>query len=566
MKKTIVILLSLIFIFTLSSCMDNNGDTESETTTQNETTVGSTQTEQTTTEKIDYKPTEFTPVSLTVLVNDPIAAVPEKDYDLFAGNGNADIIGKDDSVYLRYNGLYYLVWDIGRSVSQNCNIYFIDIDNSGSEEIFIDDLTDEKTKVLAYNTSLNAYDIVLDAGTLNISDLNDDLGYELYSADKKQFPYSLFIYYFTDGKFLIQDVSAATGNEYSVISQRKYIFAGTGDDLSMYTLTGMDLNKIDASLYLASDSIIADSGRQLLTYDDLKKVQRYWLTYAVNEIYARHGYISDDENMQQYFEDKPWYRADGSFDMNVLTEIEKANVELINSYLALLAENVIKYGDMRVSLDMNGDGKTEDVSLEINEENYTFTLKIDDKTVDGSGEAMIKAVYVLDLDTSDSFKEIAVTDAGPSDDYSTYVYSYDGSDIKLMGRVEGSGDGITVIGDGSLITYRRSGVLQTWFYVYSFITSEDRMLTGIDRDEYAMGTFVILKKDLDVYVSKTGSEIKFVIKAGEPALIVSSDDIKTCLIKNSSGDEGYFYLKNFNEINNTGIASGDYFDGLVFAD
>jgi hypothetical protein len=570
MKKIFVTLLSFSILFTLSSCRNNDGIMESETTTQNDTSIDTSHAETTTTGETVQGLLEFTPVPLTALVNDPIQDVPEEEYDILRENDRVRVIGEDDSVYLRYEDVYYLVWDMDVPVSQYGVVYFTDLDHEGTEEIFIKNRINDRTMILAYDPDLNAYDIVLEADTIDISEINDTSTpeYLLYSVGAKQFPYRLIIYPFQNGRFYIQDVSLATDSDFSVILEGKYIFAGTDDDISMYTLSGTDLNKMNASPYIASVSIIPDSDKKVLTYQDLNKISRkYRPLSAINEIYARHGYIFDDEEMQQYYYYNPWYKTDADFDETMLTETEKANIDLINSYMALITANAtVKYDEMQVSLDMNGDGKTDDVSFVIDEGNCSYTVTINDKTAEGSGDWMTNAIYVLDLDASDSYKEIAVTDEGSSNDCITYIYTYDGRDIKLMGAVEGSADDISLIGSGGIVAYRRGSVLQTWFYRYAYKTGGDRNLIGIDEDEYTVNTFVILKEDLEVYNSKTDRELNFMIKAGEPALIVSSDDKDTCLIRNGSGDEGYFYVKNFNEINNTGIASGDYFDGLVFAD
>ena len=57
-----------------------------------------------------------------------------------------------------------------------------------------------------------------------------------------------------------------------------------------------------------------------------------WL--AKNEIYARHGYPFQNEELNQYFSGKRWYQrgeyAAEDFQESSLSEIERYNVDLLN--------------------------------------------------------------------------------------------------------------------------------------------------------------------------------------------------------------------------------------------
>lgn len=56
---------------------------------------------------------------------------------------------------------------------------------------------------------------------------------------------------------------------------------------------------------------------------------------ARNELYARHGRLFDDEELQNYFNSCSWYQGSVSaedFDESMLSEIEMANRDLIVEY------------------------------------------------------------------------------------------------------------------------------------------------------------------------------------------------------------------------------------------
>lgn len=68
------------------------------------------------------------------------------------------------------------------------------------------------------------------------------------------------------------------------------------------------------------------------TKEDLDHLDEYGLCITRNEIYARHGRMFNDQEIQKYFDGQPWYVAEyspGDFDDSCLNRIETANVELI---------------------------------------------------------------------------------------------------------------------------------------------------------------------------------------------------------------------------------------------
>lgn len=84
----------------------------------------------------------------------------------------------------------------------------------------------------------------------------------------------------------------------------------------------------------SGDYIIANSSTTRLTENDLAKYTAEQLRYARNEIYARHGYIFNNQELLNYFKTKSWYKptiSADSFNQASLNDIEKANVDLMNT-------------------------------------------------------------------------------------------------------------------------------------------------------------------------------------------------------------------------------------------
>ena len=71
------------------------------------------------------------------------------------------------------------------------------------------------------------------------------------------------------------------------------------------------------------------------TIEDLKLLDSSGLKITKNEIFARHGRMFNNQELQEYFERQKWYVAQiaaNDFDDSCLNEVESYNVDLISSY------------------------------------------------------------------------------------------------------------------------------------------------------------------------------------------------------------------------------------------
>ena len=105
----------------------------------------------------------------------------------------------------------------------------------------------------------------------------------------------------------------------------------TGESESVYLVKGKDTgsNPDEKADHLA----YTDSVRY--TWEELSWLDSYGLCITRNEIYARHGRMFNDQDIQDYFNRQDWYVAQTSsadFDESVLNDVELYNVELIHSY------------------------------------------------------------------------------------------------------------------------------------------------------------------------------------------------------------------------------------------
>ena len=87
------------------------------------------------------------------------------------------------------------------------------------------------------------------------------------------------------------------------------------------------------------DYILLDSDSRYITTEDLDQLSEYEILLARNEIYARHGRIFNNEDLNAYFRSKSWYQplvsgADFTeeYAASVFNDMEARNIDTIVTY------------------------------------------------------------------------------------------------------------------------------------------------------------------------------------------------------------------------------------------
>lgn len=226
-------------------------------------------------------------------------------------------------------------------------------------------------------------------------------------------------------------------------------------------------------------------------------------------------------------------------------------------------------------VDLDGDGKMDEIGFSLDETASDFILSVNGARMTGHGSNVESSFGILDIDARDSYKEIAVSEWGPSTDFFTSFYYYDGRDVVFMGKTAGlyydleGQDGIEFNGDGTFMTQTRAGgCLQTWFYSDQYVLNLAHLVLNISQDLYEMNSRVTVLKSIPLQTSPTDSEVVANLEVGEAVTILSSDETGWYLVENSKGTHGWFEIKfdGFCKISGTDLSSGEVFEGLSFAD
>jgi len=102
----------------------------------------------------------------------------------------------------------------------------------------------------------------------------------------------------------------------------------------------------------------------------------------------------------------------------------------------------------KANVDLNGDGKKESVWVERTDKyKQDYILHIDKYSVQGHlGEGAPENFEIMDIDTRDKYKEVAVHTPGPSDDDEYNIYWYDGGQIREVEQGLGRWPNFTGVG------------------------------------------------------------------------------------------------------------------------
>lgn len=115
-----------------------------------------------------------------------------------------------------------------------------------------------------------------------------------------------------------------------------YINEGLENKINSQFVTALDIQEEAAA---TADYVIPDSDSRYITQEDLNKLSEYEVLLARNEIYARHGRIFNNEELNEYFTSKSWYNptvtgADFTeeYAASVFNEFEITNITTIVQY------------------------------------------------------------------------------------------------------------------------------------------------------------------------------------------------------------------------------------------
>ena len=251
-----------------------------------------------------------------------------------------------------------------------------------------------------------------------------------------------------------------------------------------------------------------------------------------------------------------------------------------------------------VIIDLNGDGEDEIINYslkKVHDDSYSY-YKVNNLTISGVEYAKedsenplgslgmniyypdVQWYFIVDIDASDDYKEIAIADAGPSDDPTTSFLRYDGSELEYIGYVTGypTDDTYSMDGKGTIHSKGRLDLLQYWTAIFTWKLGSEGKLVSVEQDLYSPISYdseennpVLLKQEIKAYTEKNLSSKTIVMEpSDQPITFPLTDNKNWVLMHREDGTEGWLYIENYINIVSDGykLNSAYVFDNLFFAD
>jgi hypothetical protein len=231
-------------------------------------------------------------------------------------------------------------------------------------------------------------------------------------------------------------------------------------------------------------------------------------------------------------------------------------------------------------LDLDGDGKPERIVFEGKSGGDTFSVIVNGVRYDGEGENIDGKFEIVDIDSTDGLREIAIPEEGPSDDYYTTFLIYRNGKIQKIGKIPGTYD-LKIDGSGIIYTMFPGKILHTWFFPAAFVLDKKHVPYLVEQPlypmeapyvgesgyrRYTMGTECTAKRTFPLRASPMDSTIIRTLNPGEKFKIVASDNKKWCVVETNFGTWGWFEVVRYNIVVPLGVEAGEVIDGLFMAD
>lgn len=125
------------------------------------------------------------------------------------------------------------------------------------------------------------------------------------------------------------DVKPQDSDDYiQDVSLDEFSIGGSSDDSS----ASDNAEAAEVAMEDSNGYILPDSDSRKLKKSDLAGMTAQQLSYAKNEIYARHGRVFKSSELQDYFNEKDWYEKNDDFKDEDLSKKEAENTEFIDAY------------------------------------------------------------------------------------------------------------------------------------------------------------------------------------------------------------------------------------------
>ena len=210
----------------------------------------------------------------------------------------------------------------------------------------------------------------------------------------------------------------------------------------------------------------------------------------------------------------------------------------------------------------------------INGTDFSSYLLSDDFRLSDGASGFDLEYYVVDLDTSDEYAEIAILDHGMSDDYATYFFRYDRGNLNYLGNICDllNHSSCKINGDGTLMANLPINLLETANTSVLYQLKDDS-LELIPQSWYYINMenfpeeykYHEILADVTVYKEKSHNADTITLTPEDgPVSFPATDNEHWFMLKTSDDQLYYLYLEDFCKLE-SGQYATDIFKNLLQA-
>lgn len=293
---------------------------------------------------------------------------------------------------------------------------------------------------------------------------------------------------------------------------------------------------------------------------------------------------TEPETEEKYTEEQPALKTDNCFVVeweDAVVKLEEADFEEYN----IIAIPV----GVGCDVDLDGNGTLEEIVYEPQSSdgvNYEFLFDIRDTEEEMFTGGMdgwnitkmcwpsMDYYYVMDLDSTDSYRELVFLDEGPSEDPEFHFLRHHDGETFYLGSVftDSSCEDLVIKGDGKITGSGRLSVLQTWNAPFTWVVENEKIQPADEEwyypyDRTGFGQEIKLIKKISIYKEADLESETIDVKPSDEAVMFTCTDNKNWVQLKMGDVEGWIYLKEglWMEIDGEEVPSEQVFDGLFFA-
>jgi len=172
---------------------------------------------------------------------------------------------------------------------------------------------------------------------------------------------------------------------------------------------------------------------------------------------------------------------------------------------------------MNAREDLNGDGKLDSISLvPLERLEGAFTLTVSGSSVTDRVGGRVEGFLVVDIAWGDGYKEVAVYTQGPSDDFESYYFWFNGTELHRTGKVSGwarpSG-----LGTVDVTAWRGF-----WHIHLEYRLTGEHTLELVPASLYWVGVDGPCSRAFRIYETPDGDTVAAEVRSGEQVFVVAA--------------------------------------------